>query len=249
LTNRRFRVYLDQIKNHEEVFKMKLRKHTDYSLEIDEETFPLPFDPEGDPAHVYVAANGLKAVLAFLVQDECGEDPFEISEDGDFYQFDRSYKHATPRPDFEEFKRTVRANPGRVVTVDGGSPDYSAGVLLTAKDCRPGKRAGGRTIIDGYESEAERVLDGCLGYYIVPEDVTDAYSYAHGALKTYSQWCNGEVYGVVVWIYERRSIAEPWTEPGRDECWGYHGYDGYTAEELERIFIEQSTPDEEHTRC
>lgn len=220
---------------------MRLRKHIDYTLEIDDEVFPLPFDTEGGPEHIYIAANGLKAVLAFLVRDDSPADPFEEFDEGEFYQFDRSYKHDTSRPDIEEFKCIIRENPGRVVTVDRRGAGYCAGVLLTPKDCRGDKRTG-------ENSRAEKALDDADGYYIVPEDATDPLQYAEGSIETYSQWCEGDVYGVVVWTYTRDSIADSWEDPERYECWGYYGYDGYTAEELESIFTNESTPDEARTK-
>lgn len=220
---------------------MRLRKHIDYSLEIGDESFPLPFDPEGDPEHVYISANGLKAVLAFLVSDDSPADPFEEFDEGEFYQFNRSYKHDATRPDIEEFKRIIRANPGRVVTVGSCGDGYSAGELLTPKDCRGDKRTG-------ENSRAEQLLDDADGYYIAPEDAADPLKYAEGSIETYNQWCNGEVYGVCVWTYTRDSIADNWEDPERDECWGFYGYDGYTADELESLFIAESTPDEARTK-
>ena len=220
---------------------MRLRKHVNYTLDIDDEIFPVPFDPVSDPEHTYIAANGLKAVLAFLVQDFDPLDPLDEFDEGEFYQFDRGLKHGASRPDIEDFKRLIRGNTGRVFTVDSCGDGYRAGELLTPKDCRGDERTG-------ENSRAEKELDDADGYYIVPEDATDPLQYARGSIETYSQWCSGRVYGAVVWTYTRDSIADNWEDPERDECWGFYGRDGYTAEELERIFISESTPDEERTK-
>lgn len=202
-----------------------LKHVTKHYLEMDDNKFPLPFDPGGEPAHFYLSANGLKAIVGFLVQDDSPADPFEEFEEGDFYQFDHRYKHDTPRPDIEDFKRIVRANPGRVVTVDRCGDGYRAGELVTPADCR------GRE-----NSRAERLLDDADGYYIVPEDVTDAARYAKGAIEQYSAWCEGDVYGVIVWEYTRESIDDAWEDPGRDmEVWGFYGY-RYASEELRGEF-------------
>lgn len=214
---------------------MNIRHHTAYTLdyyERDHDTdhmFPLPFDPEGDPQHIYIAPNGLKAVLAFLVRDDSPADPFEEHDEGEFYQFNSCMIHDTSRPEIDDFKRIVRANPGRVVTVASCSDGYRAGTLITPAMCRNINSKSGRPVT----SPAERELDSADGYYIVPEDATDPLQYATGSIEIYSQWCQGDVYGVVVWTYTRESIADDWTDdPERNECWRYYGSDGYTAYEL-----------------
>ena len=207
---------------------MSIKKYSTYTYEHDGETFPLPFDPEGGPEKVYVAENGLKAILAFLVRDDSPADPFEEFDEGDFYQFNNRYKHYTPRPDIEEFKRIVRDNPGRVVTVDSYGDGYRAGELVTSKMSRGDKRTG-------ENSKAEKLLDYSDGYYISPEDATDYYQYAKGSIETYSSWCEGDVYGVIIWEYKRDSIAKSWEDPDRNECWGYYGY-AYAGQVLAEEF-------------
>lgn len=205
---------------------MSVKTYETYTYETAENTFPLPFNPEGDPQHVFESENGLRVVLAFLVPDCDGQDPFDSWDgQGEFYQFDRSYKHDTPQPDADEFKRIIRANPGRVFTVctcgDGYQIDEGP---FTIKDTK------------GKDCKAEEV-ENAAGYYIADEQATgDTRADADSCLKTYSQWCEGEVYGICVWSYERKSIADEWDEPERDECWGCYGHDGYTAEELESQF-------------
>jgi hypothetical protein len=49
---------------------------------------------------------------------------------------------------------------------------------------------------------------------------------------TNPKWCNGEVYGVMVWVFTRETVEDAWEldEESRDsECWGYIG--GTYAEE------------------
>ena len=99
---------------------MSIKKYSTYTYEHDGETFPLPFDPEGGPEKVYVAENGLKAILAFLVRDDSPADPFEEFDEGDFYQFNNRYKHYTPRPDIEEFKRIVIGQPVHIICIVRG---------------------------------------------------------------------------------------------------------------------------------
>ncbi len=234
---------------------MSVRKRSTYTLEYYEReydtnhNFPLPLNPEDDPQDVYISANGLKAVLAFLVPDESPEDPFE-GDEGEFYQFNGSYMHDCQRPELEDWKRIARDNPNRVVTHSGAGNCHGPGTtycrpytVVTPAMCRGDKRTG-------ENSAAEVALDNCYGYYIAPADVPldQVLNYAAGVLETYSQWRNGEVYGICVWTYERDSIADSWEEPERNECWGYYGYSGYTAKTLADEFIAASTPDEARTR-
>lgn len=199
-----------------------IRRHTTYTCELDNHVFPLPFDPEGEPEWYQVSADGTRAALAFLVRDDDARDPFD---EGDFYQFDHSRSHCCSRPDPADFKRIIRANPGRVVTVctKGGGFAVDAGPF-TVTDTK------------GTPSTACNALDDAAGYYIAPDDVTDAASYAASALSQYTAWCKGDVYGVIVWTYTRTSPGELWGEPDRDqEVWGYYGYD-YAREELRDAF-------------
>jgi len=66
--------------------------------------------------------------------------------------------------------------------------------------------------------------------------------YAAGICETYTQWCNGEVYGYQAELYElqRDEEGDPITERGdytcshvnvleEDSCWGFYGWD--TVEE------------------
>ena len=198
-----------------------IRKHTTYTMEIDDETYPLPFNPDSEPKHVYQAANGLKTVVAFLAHDDSPADPFEEFDEGEFYQFSRNHKHYTQRPDIEEFKRIVRANKGRVVAVNTCGDGYRAGEPVTPAQCRNKNCA----------CEAEQIIDDADGYYIAPEDATNPLEYYKRAIKVYSNWCKGEVYGVCIWTYTRASISEDWEDPERYECWGFYGYD-YASEEL-----------------
>ena len=111
---------------------------------------------------------------------------------------------------------------------------------MTPAMCRGDKRTGENSL-------AEEILDKMDGYYIVPKDALDPLEYAEGSIKTYSQWCNGEVYGVCVWSYVR-DFAEydlhgqgipgeytDWEEVNRDECWGFYGYD-HAEKELQEQF-------------
>lgn len=199
-----------------------IRKHTTFTLEHDGETYPLPFNPDSEPKHIYQAANGLRTVAAFLVHDDNPADPFKEFAEGEFFQFNRVYRHYTPRPDVEGFKRVVRANPGRVVTVVYRGDGYRVGELVTPAQCRDKNRA----------CEAEDILARASGYYIAPDDATSQIEYATRSIRMYSDWGNGDVYRICIWTYTRASISEDWGDPEYcNECWGFYGHE-YASEEL-----------------
>jgi len=211
---------------------MNVRTRTDYTLEYYEREFdtdhefPLPFDTEGEP-DVWIAPNGIKAVLACLAHDDSPSDPFEEFDAGEFFQFDSGRAHDTRRPELEDWKRIIRAHPGRVVTVESCGYRFSAGVLALPSHCRSKGNPE--------NCSADAMLEDMDGYYIVPEDATDPLKYAEATIEQYSDYCEGEVFGVIVWTYTRNSIADDWDGPERDECWGYYGRD-YADEELETQF-------------
>lgn len=216
-------------------------RSTTYYTDADHGEFELPFPGDFYRKTLQVSADGLTAKLGMLCQDEDAEDPFD-GDEGEFYQFDRSRIHDRNRPDLEEWKRIIRANPGRVFAHNGTGNWHGPGTVrcfptagpFTTKDCR-GKK-GSR----GEDCPAAEALDDMDGYYIAPEDVTDPAKYAKGALKTYSAWCNGDVYGVCVWTYTRPDTDSPWELQDRDECWGYIGTD-YAEEELNSRMKEDHT--------
>lgn len=212
---------------------MSIKHHTTHTYEHDtDHTFPLPFDPESDPEHVYISANGLRAVLAFCVPDTDAGDPFEEFDEGKFFQFNRGRIHDIPRPHIDDFIRLVREHGGRLVTVETSGDGYKAGARLDPWQLG---RAYNKHNPAGY-NRARGALENADGYYISPGDVTDTARYAAGAIQQYSAWCEGDVYGVCVWVYTRASIADPWEDPDRDaECWGYYGR-AYAGEECRAQF-------------
>jgi len=197
---------------------MSIKAHTSYTTEIDGHEFPIPFPYLEDSEILQVSADGQTARLGVLVHDDDCEGPLEEHDEGTLVQFNRSYSHYEPRPDLDDFKRLVRANPGRVVLIGHYGDTYKVeGAPLTAADTKG--------------NQLESALCGASGYYIVPEDVTDPASYAKITLRTYSDWCNGECYGVCVWTYTRTENGWDLDEDSREECWGFIGHE-HAQEEL-----------------
>lgn len=211
-----------------------LRQHTTYFCN----DLQLPFNTESEPEYTWTSPDGRTIIMAFLVRDDSPQDPIEDSEEGEFYQFNSRSIHYKGRPDDDAFKRIVRANPGRVFLHDGTGDCHGPGTVsckvaagpLEVKDTKDVVAKGGGRI----DCAAVDMLGYAGGYYIVPEDVPvdRRRGYADAVLASYSNWCNGEVYGVMVWRWVNGEFDE---ESRNSECWGFNGYE-YALEELKQLF-------------
>lgn len=203
---------------------MSIKSNTSYYESEDGDIFETPFKFEEGSETLVV--KGDVAWLAVLTQDtDCG-DPLEEFEEGEFYQFNNSLIHSSPRPEVADFKRIVRANPGRVSLVyDQSCGRYSAGDTLHIHHTKG-------------EDCAAAEIENADGYYICPDNVTDPKSYADGVMATYSAWCNGDVYGVAVWQYSRHGDEWEFMDGSRDsECWGFYSSE-YAEQELKGLLEE-----------
>ena len=154
---------------------MSIKARTTYTAELDGYEFPIPFPFLEDSEILRISDDGRTAHLGVLVQDEDCPDPLEEYDEGTLVQFNRSYIHYEPRPDLDDFKRLVRANPGRVVLIGHYGDAYKAeGAPLAVADTKG--------------NQLESALDGASGYYIAPVDVTCPASYAAGMMEEYSAW-------------------------------------------------------------
>lgn len=213
-----------------------IRKHTSYTWTTpDGEDLEILWEFLPDSELYKISEDGLSCVLGSLTQDECAQNPIEDWDNGELIIFDGCKNR---RPDIEDWKRIVRANSGRAVSVDHDDHNGTIYVreCLTSKDCR------------GTDSLAENELESMDGYYIVPEDVTEPFEYAKSVMNELTQYYQGDVYGVCVWTYTRTfsdydlngdgipGEYTPWSEPNRErECWGYYGSD-YAEKELQEQF-------------
>lgn len=186
-----------------------MRKETKYYHELEDgREVELPFDIEG--ADIEEVQTADKILLGCIVRDLDPGDPLQEFDEGTLVQFNRSYKHNGPRPDVEDFQDIIRENKGRVFYVGNMRNGYSVGQLATIKNSED--------------------IEDAAGYYIAPEDLKpgkQAANYANGAMEQYTAWCEGDVWGVCVWEYDKATLALL----ERDECWGYYGSD-YAEQEL-----------------
>lgn len=74
-------------------------------------------------------------------------------------------------------------------------------------------------------------FDGCITY---ADKLKVAEKYAQSCLDEYEKWCNGEVYGCVVTVFELS--GDVWEEVDEDSCWGFIG-SKYAEEALEEQFF------------
>jgi len=203
-----------------------MKQHTTYTHDIDVNddtvTLDIPF-PFEEGTEVYQQAGG-KIIFSALCLYDCPSDPLDERDEGEFFQFNSRYKHSISRPKVEDFKCTIRANPGRVVFVyaqpDGGyyvGNRHTGYRALTVKDT---KGAG----CHAYE------VENADGYYIAPEDATDPAEYAKGVMADYSSWCTGDVWGVLTWTFDLEGNLTG--DDARNECWGFYGHD-YALEEMQ----------------
>jgi len=201
---------------------MPIKSYTcTYYEDGDGNSFPIPFKPDEDSILLHI--RGDKAVIGCLARDEYPDDPLDMFAEGEFYQFNSYYVHYQPRPDVEDFKRTVRANPGRVVLVyvRGGYQDYSADDKA----------------FDVHHTKLDAILEieDADGYCIVPNDFTNPVEYAKGLMEEYSAWINGDVWGICAWLYSKHGGEWELDEDLRDECWGLYSRED-AADELESLF-------------
>ena len=186
-----------------------MRKETRYYHELEDgREVELPFDIEG--ADITEVQTADKIILGCIVRDLDPGDPLEEFDEGTLVQFDRLLIHDGERPNIETFQSIIRRNKGRVFYVDSMRDNYSISHLATIKNSGD--------------------IEGAAGYYIAPEDLKpgkQAANYADGAMEQYTAWCEGDVWGVCVWEYDKATLALL----ERDECWGYYGSD-YAEQEL-----------------
>lgn len=86
--------------------------------------------------------------------------------------------------------------------------------------------------LKGESSQVDRRWDvaGGVAVLTVPDDVPEPETFARAVLEEYTDWCNGNVYGVAEQIYRCKSEEdrdEEWESIDEETCWGFIG-DDYT---------------------
>lgn len=192
---------------------MSVIKRTSYFIAQDKQEFEVPFEPVEDTEKVTIT--GDKARVSFLSQDEANGWYFDEDDSGRYINFDPRCRGE--RMDPEQVKELIKANPGRAFRINkyqhSGCVYYRQGSSVEASI--PDKRWD---------------VSSGVALFIVPDDAPDPKKYCDAVMKEFTDWCNGEIYGICRVNYIK--VDDTWKQVGDDEaCWGYIGRE-YVEQEL-----------------
>lgn len=206
---------------------VRIERHTEYFIEDGDSTFPVSFEPVDNSAIIQIKRN--KAKVGYLVMDEDGGSHgfyFEEYNQGQWFGYDPHCLGHDPK-DREEVEQLARDNPGRVFWIHkykhGMVRYYRAGDALTpAVELHGTEPAAPGLFIPDQQWDVSRGA----ALYIAPDDCPDPAKYCDGVCEEFSNWCNGDIYGVCTQEFKRKNKNEPW-EPASDgdECWGHIGHE------------------------
>ena len=184
---------------------MPVIKRTSYFIVHDKQEFEVPFEPIEDSEKVTIT--GDKARVSFLAQDDATGWYFDDNDQGRYINFDPRCRGE--RLDQEQAKELIEANPDRAFRIDkyehSGCVYYRQGSSVEASI--PDKR---------WDVSTGAAL------YIVPDDAPDPEKYCDAVMKEFTDWCNGEIYGIYHVNYTK--VGDSWKQEGDDEaCWAYIG--------------------------
>ena len=167
-----------------------------------------------------VKIDGNKATVGYLVSDEdAGPYYFaEPEENGEYLNFDKRTIHSRDMVEPEELAQLIADNPGRVFWINKYDHSlvsyYRSGDALAA----PGGPSRGN-VPDAQWDESRGVA-----LYIAPDDCPDPAAYCDSTMEQFSDWVNGNIYGVVVERFTRPDADSEWESDGdEDACWHYIG--------------------------
>lgn len=152
-----------------------------------------------------------------LTEDEF-EQYFEIVEDNVLWDYDTEVEDCYKGPDPDAVLLDLYEHSGCIWSVHNSGPN-----------CRWDTSGGAATWIPNDCLRLE--LDSCTN----PQDRRDmAVKFAEQACEAYTSYCNGDVYGCVVEVFELKD--EAWVQVSEDSCWGFIGYD-YAEDSLNSEFF------------
>jgi hypothetical protein len=220
---------------------MKVRATTGYSLVDDDgREFPTEFQPVEwlDP---FVRENDDGSVtIRYAVQDN---DPMahEWQEGVEFLLFNSGYERdqwISEGPDYCEDCGGYKAQHNE----DGSDFLDDWGDTIDGHEFRPRTEWTDRMFwVERYEhglvnyalmgesSQVDRRWDvaGGVAVLTVPDDVTDPEAFARSVLEEYTDWCNGDVYGVCEQTYamdqQDPTKQVDWVSIDEETCWGFIG--------------------------
>ena len=197
---------------------MPVRTSTTYYIEHEGQEFETQFHPVEDSWQVTI--KGDHALVSYLSSDDATGWYFDENDSGRF--INRDPRCMGERLGDDELKELMEANPGRAFVIH----KYEHGMC---RYYRAGDEATAATIPD-----KQWDVSHAAAVFIVPEDAPDPEKYCDSVMEEFSNWCNGEIYGICHATYNKVSKDGEeweWVEGETDECWGFIGSE-YAEKEL-----------------
>lgn len=208
-----------------------IKRHISYEIAHDGDSFEVQFEPV-DGSEI-VSINGDEATVGYLSPSEWDQGYyFDEYDEGEFHNIgDRRSVKYQPM-DQDDIIRLVRKNPGRVFWIN--KYEHSLVCYYRTGGAIENINRHGRTRLAGPNTEpADRRMlipdqqwdvSAGVALYVAPDDCPDPAAYCDTVMNTYTDWCNGSIYGVVTQKFTRNAEGE-WESGESDECWGFIGYE------------------------
>lgn len=195
---------------------MSVKTRTTYFIQHEEQEFETSFQPVDGSEKVTI--KGDKAVVSYLSQDEAYGWYFDENDQGRFINFDP--RCMGERLSEDEIKEIIKENKGRVFTIN----KYEHGLCRYYRD-------GDAQTSSRIPDQQWDVSHGCA-LYVAPDDCPDPAKYCDSVMEEFTNWCNGEIYGICHDVY--RKIGDAWKKQDEDcdACWGFIGCE-YAEGELD----------------
>ena len=213
---------------------MSVKTRTSYYIEHDGHEFETPMQPIEGTEKVTIIGEGLsaQAVVSYLSQDDVQGWYFDENDQGTFINNDPRCRGE--RKSQEEILELKAAHPDRFFVIH----KYEHG------QCRYYRADDARTSATIPDQQWD-VSHGAA-FYIAPDDCPNPAEYCDSVMKEFTDWCNGEVYGVCHATYTFKNTTGHKALPTQnsadegewelkedsEECWGYIGGD-YARQTLE----------------
>lgn len=200
---------------------MPVRTETTYYIEHEGQEFETQFKPIDYSESWKITVAGNRALVSYLSQDDDANGwYFDENDQGRFISFDP--RCMGERLGKEEARELMAEHAGRAFVIH----KYEHGLCCYY---RPGSK-----VEAGIPDKRWDVSHGAA-LFIVPDDVPEPEKYCDSVMEEFTNWCNGEIYGICHATYNKCSKDGEeweWVEDQTDECWGYIGSE-YADKELD----------------
>jgi hypothetical protein len=206
---------------------MTTRTRTSYYIVHEDHEIEVQHQPLDGTEKVTIIGEGpgAQAVVSYLADDSDGTGGwyFDENEQGEFINFDPRCRDGKHKRSEEEIKELVEKSEGRVFRIN----KYEHGLVRYYRE-------GDAKTSAGVPDQQWDVSHGCA-LYIAPEDCPDPAKYCDSVMEEFTDWCNGNIYGVCHEFFLK--VVQPdgedfeWVENEEQEaeaCWGFIGQDNAT---------------------